>query len=136
MVRDPSLRHRPSLEAEAGTDIVSVATLAQARGVRTSRGIRHRRKVAGLLARVLLLSLVVGYSSFTAPLNGFFVLRFRDSEPLSPAGVCFKIPRNSDARKRISARATARIRARGCRGGDTVRLSLKRVGLYPGFSSF
>ena len=66
---------------------------------------------------LLLLSLVVGYSSFTAPLNGFFVLRFRDSEPLSPAGVCFKIPRNSDARRRISARATARIRARGCRGG-------------------
>ena len=52
MVRDPSLRHCPSLEAEAGTDIVSVASLAQARGVRTSRGIRHRRKVAGLLARV------------------------------------------------------------------------------------
>ena len=47
----------------------------------------------------------------------------------------FKILRNCDAKRGVSARETARIRARAWRTGDTVRLSSKRAGFYCGYSS-
>ena len=52
-VRDPFLHHCPSLHADAGTDIVSVAILLRlTASARRGELSRHRHKVARLLACV------------------------------------------------------------------------------------